>query len=64
MWGLCGAGILVGYLALTALVGEVYRPRGVELGRPAFYVLLALPVLPAATYLVESRRRKARSRAS
>ena len=31
----CGAAIVGLYLALTALAGEVYRPRRIELDRPA-----------------------------
>ncbi len=57
VWSRAGALILLGYLALTALAGEVYRPRGVELDRPAFYVLLALPLVPVVAYFVEARRR-------
>lgn len=58
LWGRCGAAIFVTYVALTAMAGEVYRPRRVELDKPAFYLLVALPLLPLSTWLLERRRRK------
>ncbi len=58
LWARCGALILLGYLAVTALAGEVYRPRGVEPDRPAFYILCALPLLPIGTWWVERRGAK------
>lgn len=57
LWSRCGAAILVLYLALTALSGEVYRPRRIELDRPQFYLLVALPLLPLVTWILERRRR-------
>jgi hypothetical protein len=56
LWGRCGLSIYAGYLAMTAIAGEVYRPRGVELHRPAFYLLFALPLAPLTTYLIEKRK--------
>ncbi len=62
LWAACGAAIVVVYAALTGLAGEVYRPRRIELDRPAFYVLAALPLLPIATWVAERRRRRAAAR--
>ncbi len=59
LWAGCGGAILVLYLAITALAGRIYRPRGVELDAPAFYLLVAIPLLPLLTYLLERRRRRA-----
>ncbi len=58
VWAACGAAIAIVYLALTALAGEVYRPRRVELDRPSFYLLLALPLLPVGAWLIERRRKR------
>lgn len=57
LWRVCGAGILAFY-GLTCLVnGGVYRPKGVDLGNPSFYILLLIPLFPVVTLLVERRRR-------
>jgi uncharacterized membrane protein YphA (DoxX/SURF4 family) len=61
LWAKCGATILIVYVALTALAGEVYRPRKIELDRPSFYLLVALPLLPLATWLIERSRRRTTS---
>lgn len=58
LWERCGAAILAAYLGATALAGEIYRPRGLELTTPAFYLLVALPVFPLVTYVLERRRRR------
>lgn len=57
LWAVCGAAILALYLLLTLVAGEVYRPRRIDLGAPAFYLLAAMPLLPIATWIVERRRR-------
>ena len=57
LWRACGAGILAFY-GLTCLVyGGVYRPRGMDLGNPAFYVLPLIMLFPIVTLVVEQRRR-------
>ena len=61
LWERCGAAILAAYLGATLLAGEIYRPRGLELSTPAFYLLAALPVIPLLTYVLERRRRRLRS---
>lgn len=57
LWRTCGASILAFY-GLTCLVdGGVYRPRGVDLSDPAFYVLPLITLFPIVTLLAEQRRR-------
>lgn len=60
VWERCGAAILAAYLGATLLAGEIYRPRGLELSTPSFYLLVALPVIPLVTYVLERRRRRRR----
>ncbi len=58
LWERCGGALLASYLGATLLAGEIYRPRGLELDRPAFYLLVALPLIPLATWAQERRRRQ------
>lgn len=53
LWRACGLLIIVLYLAACALSGDVYRPRGAEWGRPAFYLLLAIAACPLVTLAIE-----------
>jgi uncharacterized membrane protein YphA (DoxX/SURF4 family) len=55
-WRACGLGIVLLYLAACALSGDVYRPRGAEWNRPAFYLLIAIAVSPLVTLALERRR--------
>ena len=57
LWARCGLAIFVLYLGTAVLRGGVYRPRGIELGEPAFYVLPAVLLLPIITYVIDRRRR-------
>lgn len=57
LWAICGGAILALYLLLTLAAGGVYRPRGIDLRSPAFYLVAAMPLLPIATWLIERRRR-------
>ncbi len=59
LWRSCGIGILVLYLAICALAGGIYRPRGVELDNPAFYLLPLVALFPVVTFIIEQRRRRA-----
>ncbi len=61
LWERCGAAILASYFGATLLAGEIYRPRGLELTTPAFYLLVALPAIPAITFALERRRRRAKT---
>jgi uncharacterized membrane protein YphA (DoxX/SURF4 family) len=58
LWERCGAAILAAYLGATLLAGEIYRPRGLELSTPSFYLLVALPVIPLVTYALDRRRHR------
>ncbi|MEM7049088.1 MAG: hypothetical protein AAF604_05490 [Acidobacteriota bacterium] len=60
LWRACGAGILLVYGSSCLAYGGVYRPRGVDLSHPAFYVLPLILLFPIATWIVEQRRRRAR----
>ena len=57
LWRACGAGILAFYGLTCIIYGGVYRPKGVDLSNPAFYVLPLITLFPIATLLVEQRRR-------
>jgi hypothetical protein len=58
-WQLCGVAIFVLYVGVCVVRGGVYRPRGMELHEPAFYVLPAIALAPIVTWLVEMFRRRA-----
>ncbi|MEZ4404723.1 MAG: hypothetical protein R3B06_32185 [Kofleriaceae bacterium] len=57
LWAGCGALVILAYLALCVVQGEVYRPRRPTPDSAAYYVLPGLVLLPIATWLVERRRR-------
>jgi uncharacterized membrane protein YphA (DoxX/SURF4 family) len=57
-WRLCGSAILFFYTGTCIYQGGVYRPMGVELDNPAFWVLPALILFPGITWLIEQRNRK------
>lgn len=56
LWSRCGVAIAGVYLLASVLHGGVYRPRGVELDNPAFYVLPTVAVFPIITWLVDRSR--------
>jgi uncharacterized membrane protein YphA (DoxX/SURF4 family) len=58
LWARCGWAIFLLYLATCGLAGGVYRPRGVELDQPAFYVLPSIALIPVVTYFLDRRRRR------
>lgn len=60
-WAWAGAAILALYVGATAINGAIYRPRGVELDRPAFYLLIAIPMIPAVTFIMARRRARRRT---
>lgn len=57
LWRACGAGILAFYGLVCIVYGGVYRPKGMDLSNPAFYVLPPIMLFPIVTLLVEQRRR-------
>lgn len=58
LWTRCGIAILVLYLGSALIRGGVYRPRGIELGEPAFYILPAIMLLPIVTLILDGRRQR------
>ncbi len=57
LWRACGAGVLAFYGLTCIVYGGVYRPRGMDFGNPAFYVLPLITLFPIVTLFVEQRRR-------
>lgn len=55
-WSRCGFAILALYALACAFSGEIYRPRGAEWGRPAFYFLVLIALCPIIALVVERRR--------
>ncbi len=55
-WMWCGAAIWALYIGVCVAHGGIYRPRGVELGNPAFYVLPTIALLPVLTWFLTRRR--------
>jgi hypothetical protein len=56
LWARCGLAIFVVYLGSAILHGGVYRPRGIELDQPGFYVLPVVMLLPIITFIIDQRR--------
>jgi uncharacterized glyoxalase superfamily protein PhnB len=56
LWSWCGIAILIVYVGSALAHGGVYRPRGIELGEPAFYALPAVLLLPIVTFVIDQRR--------
>ena len=63
LWSRCGLAILVVYLGSALARGGVYRPRGIELDEPAFYVLPLVMLLPIVTFVIDRRRSLAKQAA-
>jgi uncharacterized membrane protein YphA (DoxX/SURF4 family) len=61
-WQWCGAVIAALYLGACAVHGGVYRPRGMDLGDPTFFVLPAIALCPVVTLVLDARGRRARAR--
>lgn len=60
LWQGCGGTILLAYLFACLVQGEIYRPRGLELATPAFYVLPAIALLPILTWWIDRYRLRRR----
>lgn len=56
LWETCGAAIIALYFGSALVRGGVYRPRGMEWGEPAFYVMPAVMLLPIVTWIIDQRR--------
>ena len=61
LWARCGTAMVTLYLLSALAHGGVYRPRGIELSEPSFYVMPVMLVLPMATLWLEHRRRSRRA---
>jgi uncharacterized membrane protein YphA (DoxX/SURF4 family) len=60
LWTKCGIAILVVYFGSALAYGGVYRPRGLELDEPAFYVMPAILLLTVVTLVIDQRRARRR----
>jgi len=61
LWARCGGAVLALYLSVCAYSGGIYRPRGVELDTPAFWVFPVMLLLPITTFVIDrARYRRAR----
>lgn len=60
LWQRCGIAILLVYLGTALAQGGIYRPRGIELDNPAFYLLPLITLLPIVTWRVDRARFLAR----
>jgi hypothetical protein len=60
LWARCGWAVLVTYAIVSILHGGVYRPRGVELGNPAFYLFPLIALYPLITWLIDRAKFRAR----
>lgn len=58
LWEACGLSIASIYVATSLAYGGIYRPRGLELDEPAFYLLPALLLLPLLTFVADRRRQQ------
>ena len=58
LWSRCGLVMLVIYFGSALVRGGVYRPRGMELDEPAFYVLPVTLLLPIVTFVIDQRRHR------
>lgn len=56
LWTRCGIAMLALYLGSAIVRGGVYRPRGMELDNPYFYVMPAVMLLPIMTFVIDQRR--------
>ncbi len=60
LWARCGWAVLFTYATASAMHGGVYRPRGVELANPAFYLLPLITVYPVVTWMLDRKRFRAK----
>ena len=60
-WAWCGLAIIALYVGVCLAHGGIYRPRGMDLGNPAFYVLPTIAMLPLVTLALDLRARRHRA---
>jgi uncharacterized membrane protein YphA (DoxX/SURF4 family) len=56
LWQACGVAIVVLYFGACIAMGGVYRPKGMELDQPGFYVMPVILLLPLVTLMLDQRR--------
>lgn len=56
LWQACGIAIVALYFGACLAMGGVYRPKGMDLHHPAFYVMPAILLLPVVTLILDQRR--------
>ena len=56
LWQWCGTAILAVYVAACLVAGGIYRPRGIELNNPSFYLLPTVVLIPIVTWVLDRRR--------
>lgn len=61
LWTRCGVAMFALYLGSAIVRGGVYRPRGMELDNPYFYVMPAVMLLPIITFVIDQRRQALRA---
>lgn len=65
LWQACGVAIVTLYFGTCLAMGSVYRPKGMELDQPAFYVMPVILLLPLVTLVLDQRHvARARRRAT
>jgi hypothetical protein len=57
-WQWCGACVVALYLGACIVHGGVYRPRGMNLADPTFFVLPAIALCPLVTLALDARARR------
>lgn len=57
LWQRCGSAIVAVYVGICIYTQGIYRPRGVELQNPAFYIFPLIALLPVVTFAIEQVRR-------
>ncbi|MBL4849938.1 MAG: hypothetical protein JKY65_30790 [Planctomycetes bacterium] len=62
LWAACGLTVTALYLGVCLASAEIYRPRGAEFGKPAFYVFPLMLALVGATFGVDEVRHRRRPR--
>jgi uncharacterized membrane protein YphA (DoxX/SURF4 family) len=56
LWQRCGLAVLAVYLTVCALDGGIYRPKGVELDTPQFWLFPAMLLIPIVTFIIDQAR--------
>lgn len=60
LWQRCGIAIVAIYVGACAAMGGVYRPKGMAMSEPAFYVMPAIFLMPIIALIIDQHRQRAR----